>query len=689
MKVSIQNLSKSYGGKTILNDFSMDLQSGMRLCLCGPNGAGKSTLLKIIAEEESADSGKVNMPRGCRLGYVQQELPESDMQKTLLDWVLEVLPDWSEFWTEWEQARAKGDEDALRKLHEKQVEIEHLHGYNPEHRAKSVLSGLGFSIRKWGLPMRQLSGGWRERAKLARVITAGSDLLLLDEPTNHLDLDAVEWLEEFLLAYEGILVFVAHDRVFMDKVGNNILYIGGSKPLLRKGSFTKFVALQEEHEQQKEREAVRLQGEIERKMDFVRRFKAKATKARQAASRQKMAKKLEKELENYQPESKRRELNFSWPEPPQPERVVFNVTDLGFAFSDGERMWPKLSFSLYRGQKIALVGHNGCGKSTLLKLLVGRMEKECGSVIMGNGVRMGFFSQHQLEVLNPEGTVLSEIRRLSDPKLTEGELMSVLGLFMLGQNYFERNVGTLSGGEKSRLILSSLFLARCNFLILDEPTNHLDLESREALVEALGNFTGTILMVAHDRYLLSEVAEEVWLLDKEGFTVYENGFDEYSEARKAARKDGNSDKAGPTATASTGQKNTQSGPSSATGTAASAQSSTPGSSISSGPNSSPSSSLSREEQKRQKREEAELRNKVYRQSKPLQDQYNKLEVKLDELMEQEATLEQRLADPATYADSKLMQELLKEFSNSKVESEKIMIKMAELEEQLTALNSLL
>ncbi|SHN72000.1 ABC-F family ATP-binding cassette domain-containing protein [Desulfovibrio litoralis] len=655
MKISLQNLSKAYGSHNIINDFSCDLHSGLRLCVCGANGTGKSTLLKIIAGESSPDAGKVSFPKNCRIGYVKQELEEAELKNTLLDWVVDVLPDWKDFWAEWEEARLANDEEKLRSLHDKQVELEHLYGYNPEHRAKSVLSGLGFSERKFQLPLEKLSGGWRERAKLARVITAGSDLLLLDEPTNHLDLDAVEWLEDFLLSYEGILVFVAHDRFFMEKVGNHILYLGASKPLFRKGSFSKFVALQEEHELQKEREASRIQGEIEHKLDFVRRFKAKATKARQAGSRQKMAKKLEKELENYQPEVKRRELGFRWPEAPTSERLVLSVSNLSFSFPDQTKLWQgELDFSLYRGQKIALVGHNGCGKSTLLKLLVGRMEKEKGSVVFGNNVKIGFFSQHQLEILSAGNTVLSEIRRLSDPKLTEEELMSVLGLFMLGQNYFERTVSSLSGGEKSRLILASLFLARCNFLILDEPTNHLDLESREALVEALNNFTGTILMVAHDRYLLSEVAEQVWLLDNNGFTVYENGFLEYAEARKSLEKNNTKNN-----TQNTNSSDTQ--------------------------NNLTVNSFSKEEQKRLKREEAEQRNKTYRLVKPLQEEYEKLEHKLNLLITEESSLEQKLAEPETYADPKAMQEFLAKYNACKAESEKLLLKMSEIEEKITNL----
>jgi ATP-binding cassette subfamily F protein 3 len=480
------------------------------------------------------------------------------------------------------------------------------------------------------------------------VLTAGSDVLLLDEPTNHLDLEAVEWLEGFLAEYQGVLVFVAHDRVFMDKVGTHILYLpGNGKAIFRKGTFSKFVALQDEMDEQRARDAARVQDEIERKMDFVRRFKAKATKARQAASRQKMAKKLEKELEGLQVDPKRKELEFKWPKPPQSERTVLSVADLSFHFPDGKRMWERLSFTIYRGQKIALAGPNGCGKSTLLKLLVGRLEKSGGNMEMGRQVRLGYFSQHQLETLNPAGTVLGEISRLSDPRTNEEELMSVLGLFLLGQKYFERNVGSLSGGEKSRLILASLFLARCNFLVLDEPTNHLDLESREALVEALSAFEGTLLMVAHDRYLLSEAADQIWTLSPTGFEVFENGYEEYAEARRKARLQ----ESALLAEIRRSEASRTSG-------------------------------LSREDVKRKKREQAEARKALYKTMKPLQEAYAKLESEMDAVFAAQAETEKLLADPDVYADSARATELLKQFHSLQKQGEDLLEKLAAAEAAL-------
>ena len=431
MKITIQELSKSFGGRDIFNNFSLEVDSGVRLCVCGPNGTGKSTLLRLLAGVEPADGGRVILPKGCRLGFVEQELSEEALDTPLLTYVLDVLHDWNEFWAEWEEAAQQKDEARLTQLMHRQAELEATHGYNPEHRAKAVLSGLGFAESKWLRTLRELSGGWRERAKLARVLTAGADVLLLDEPTNHLDMEAVEWLESFLMDFKGALVFVAHDRVFMDRVGTHVLYLGLSRPVFRKATYTQFLSLQEEYNAQREREAKALQDELARKMAFVERFRAKATKARQAGSRQKMAKKLEKELEDYRPEPKRKELNFTWPEAPHMEKVALAAADLAFHFPDGKQMWPPLTFTLYNGQRVALVGHNGCGKSTLLKLLAGTLERCGGNVVTAPQMRLGYYTQHQMDTLRPDTTVLGEIRRLSDPRTTEEELMSVLGLFLL------------------------------------------------------------------------------------------------------------------------------------------------------------------------------------------------------------------------------------------------------------------
>ncbi len=645
MKVSIQNLTKAYGGHDLLRDFSLELHAGVRLAVTGPNGAGKSTFLRILAGAAQPDAGRVSMPKGARLGYVAQELDEEDLAAPLLDWVLEVLPSWADFWRDWEKAQDEDNTEALAALSRRQVELEQTYGYNPEHRAHAVLTGLGFEPEKHAALLSTFSGGWRERAKLARVLVAGADVLLLDEPTNHLDLEAVEWLESFLLDFAGVLVFVAHDRVFLDRVGKQVLFLGGSKPIYRTGTFDEFLAWQEEYEEQRQREAKKLSAELEKKMDFVRRFKAKATKARQAASKKKQALRIERELDGLIPERKRKTLSFKWPEPKRGDKITASAVGLQAEFRSGGPLWPPLDFNIFRGQKIAVAGPNGCGKSTLLKMLVGKLEPTAGYSEIGSNTSLGYFSQHQLETLSMDKTVLAQIRSLADPRTTEEELMSVLGLFMLGEKYFDRQVGSLSGGEKSRLALAALFLARANFLVLDEPTNHLDLESREALVDALESFPGTLLLVAHDRWLLSEVAEVVWELGEDGMTVHEDGFAGYERSRLCEAPEETDD-----------------------GAAAQQP-----------------SSLTREEAKRIKRAQAERRNAVYKQLKPKQDRYDALEKELEAVGAKLSETEKTLADPEIYADAAKMTPLLQKYKDLQDRSEKLLEEMTSLEEDIQLL----
>jgi len=647
-KITIQNLSKSLGGRDLLAGFSLEASAGTRLAVVGANGCGKSTFLRLLAGEAEPDSGRVILPPGVRLGYVAQELAGSELDEPLLAWVMSALPSWKEFWREWEHASLAHDEHALAELSARQAEMEHTLGYNPEHRAKSILSGLGFTDASWPNPVRLLSGGWRERAKLARVLVAGADVLLLDEPTNHLDLEAVEWLEQYLLCFQGVLVFVAHDRIFLDRVGTHVLFLGGDKPIYRQDSFSGFLEWRAQIQQQMEAKATQLSGAINRQMSFITRFGAKATKARQAQSKLKAVDKLQKELSNVAGniERKRKTLDFKLPEPARADKNILSVADLEFAFPGGAPLWPKLTFNLYRGQKVALAGPNGAGKTTLLKCLTGELKLTGGVVKMGSMVRMGYFSQHQTEILRENETVMSEIRRLSDPRSSTEELCSVLGLFMLGENYFDRFVRDLSGGEKSRLVLASLFLARANFLVLDEPTNHLDLESREALVNALSDYEGTILFVAHDRYLLSEAAEVVWTVGPDGLSEFLGGYEAYERHLKEEAK-------------------------------AACELSCP----------SKPKGETRESRQAEKRRQAEERNAISRELKPKKDHYSALEVQLEEILTRQSEVEQIMADPATYADAARFSELSKEYHSLQEQSDKLVMELADLEDVIAVLEA--
>jgi ATP-binding cassette subfamily F protein 3 len=644
-------LSKAYGGEAVFSGVAVEVTPGMRLALTGPNGCGKSTLLKVLAGEIDPDEGQVTLTRGAQVGYVAQEMAGDVLEQQLLSWVLSALPSWNDFWKQWEKAVAEDDHARMEVLAHRQAEFEELHGYNPDHKARTILTGLGFAEDDLLKTLGELSGGWRERAKLGRVLLQGADILLLDEPTNHLDLEAVEWLEEYLLNFRGALAFVAHDRVFLNRVGTHVLFMGGGKPVMRRGNWDEFLVWDRENIEHRQREAAKLSARIENEYKYINKFRVKARKAAQAQSKLKKVEKLEQELnqiKEVQAGSHRgRTLNFRLPEPRRGDKMVLACVELEFAYDGGEPVWPRLDVQLFRGRKVALAAPNGAGKSTLLKLVMGELKPTHGHVQIGPNTVVGYFSQHQHEILNLDNTVIDEIRRLSDPGLTEEQVMSVLGLFLLGEPFFDRKVKGLSGGEKSRLLLATLFLQRANFLILDEPTNHLDIESREGLVRALQDFEGTLLFVAHDRYLLNNVAEDVWALDEKGITQYLGGF----EAFHAKRKQEEACRAGQAACAPEEVREKR--------------------------------RLTKEEKRRQ----AEERNRLYRELKPLKKKYDKLEADLEKVLDEQAALEDKMNDPATYEKPEEALKLNAQYKDASEWAESLMLRMAGIEEEMEAINA--
>ncbi|MBN2140182.1 MAG: ABC-F family ATP-binding cassette domain-containing protein [Desulfovibrionaceae bacterium] len=644
-KMIVQSLEKSYAGEELFSGLSFELAPGMRLAVAGPNGCGKSTLLRIMAGVLEPDAGQVSASKGARLGYVAQELGPEDLVRPLLSWVLSAVPSWSALWEKWERAAASGDEARMARLSERQAEIERQFGYNPRHKARAILSGLGFAEADLAKTVGELSGGWRERAKLGRVLLAGADLLLLDEPTNHLDLEAVEWLENYLLSFKGAMAFVVHERVFLDRVSSHVLVLGRRKAQVRKGSFESYLAWEQENSLRLEREAQNLRDRIVHERDYIRRFRVKARKASQAQSKLKRVERMEDELRGLERVLSGlrpfRRLNFRLPEPARGDKAAVSAVDLEFRYPGGDPLWPRLDFQVFRGRKIALAAPNGAGKSTLLKLVAGVLAPTSGRVRVGPNTRPAYFSQHRTEVLDTGRTVLAELRRLSDPNMTEEQLMGALGLFLLGEPYFDRPVGVLSGGEKSRLLLAALFTAGANLLVLDEPTNHLDLESRDGLVKALKDFPGTILLVAHDRHLLREVAHEVWALGPEGLTVYSGGFAEYQAARRP------------------GEAGDESGSRNGSG---------------------------RRLDRDQRRRQAEIRNSASRELRPLKGEYAGLERELEGALEAQAGLEARMNDPEAYSDPAGALSLGEEYRRVAARAEEIVERMHHLERDMEDIN---
>ncbi|MGM0424299.1 MAG: ATP-binding cassette domain-containing protein [Thermodesulfobacteriota bacterium] len=642
-RLVLDALGKSFGPRSLFSNLSLELRSGQRLAVLGRNGTGKSTLLRILAGQEEPDQGGARLdPHTAALGFSVQELQVEELQTGLLQWVLQGIPSWAELWAKWEQAGQESP-GAWKELAEQQSALELFYGFNPEHKAKKVLAGLGFEPEQFSWHLKQLSGGWRERAKLARILVQGSQVLLLDEPTNHLDLEAVRWLEEFLLSFSGIVVFVAHDRYFLQKVGNCILHLAPEGPIFKELDLEGYLAWRAQRDEARQRRQEKLQQEIEHKQKFVDRFRYKASKAALAQSRIKQIQGLQEQKQALDAPQESAELSFSWPEPARSNKLVLQARGLQFEYAPGQPLWPAVDLALYKGQKVALLGPNGAGKSTLLKLVAEELEPTRGALELGSLVTTAFFHQHVAHILHEKNTVLEEIDRLSAPGLKQQELCFALGLFQLGEDYWQLKVASLSGGEKNRLILASVFLRRANFLLLDEPSNHLDLESRQALVQALQKYSGTLLLISHDRYLLSQVAESVWVLSSHGLEQYDFGFQDYLARQE---KESCSEKRA--------KDNSERG---------------------------------KEEYKRQKRLQAEKRNQLYRALQPCKQRYAALEGQLEDCLQQQKEVEDSLASQETYQDAGRVQELNKEYVRLQQLSEEILQEMEDLESRMQELQA--
>jgi ATP-binding cassette, subfamily F, member 3 len=515
----LTDISKSFGTQTVLDEASLHIKPGMRLGLVGANGAGKTTLLRIIVGEMSLDGGEISARKDLRIGFLPQEIEEiadHAVMEEVLASHLEIL-DAERRITELGQrigtAYADGDgdvpaEDTEGLLHEMgalQTAFEDAHGYELEARAQTILRGMGFKDTDFQRPIAELSGGWRMRVALARLLLEQPDLLLMDEPTNHLDLESLIWLEEFLLGWPGALLVISHDRYFLNRMVTHIADLDRGMIDLYAGNYDHY---EEEKRQRYEalvNAAKNQQREIESAEAFIRRFRAKNTKAKQVQQR---IRKLEKTERIDAPSLERKTIKFRFPQPPRTGRVVAELKHVRKAYGDLV-VYKRLDLVVERGEKIALVGPNGAGKSTLMKLLAGVIEADSGAVKLGHAVSREYFAQHQLEVLHPGQTVLKTMEEVAGPVGRLPEVRSYLGTFLFGEDDVTKQVGVLSGGEKARLALARMLMDPAGLLLLDEPTNHLDMDSRAVLTEALRQFEGSVIFISHDRHLINAIGTKV------------------------------------------------------------------------------------------------------------------------------------------------------------------------------------
>ncbi len=529
--LNLEHIGIEFGGRWLLSNTSYQFNSSERIGLIGRNGAGKSTLLKIIAGDLSPTQGFIHKSNSLHIAYFNQDLlsyqSDNPIQEIVRQAYGELLQMESHIESLQQQLEAGSTDPALwNELVKLQQLFETKGGHMIDANVHSVLSGLGFSDQEHSQPFSTFSGGWRMRVMLAKMLLMQPDLLLLDEPTNHLDLPSIQWLENYLKTFSGTCLIVSHDRFFLDRMAEKILEISHQKLNFYGGNYTYYLKEKQLREEQQRSTYENQQKYIAQQEQFINRFRAKATKARQVQSK---IKQLEKIDRVEAPETESIDLNIQFEMKYPSGKEVLNLENISKSY-DSKRILQHTSATVLRGDKIALIGANGTGKSTLLRILADREPYE-GTRREGHNVVTSFFAQHQLEALDLKKSILEEISYHAADR-TETYHRNILGCFMFSGDEVEKKIQILSGGEKSRVALAKILLSEANFLLLDEPTNHLDIQSIQILVEALNNYPGTYIVVSHDRFFLQKIANKIWYLEDHQIKEYPGTYEEYERWRR-------------------------------------------------------------------------------------------------------------------------------------------------------------
>jgi ATP-binding cassette subfamily F protein 3 len=534
MLLGLQNVTFEFGARTIVEDATWHIQPNERIGLIGYNGTGKSTLFKVLTGQYSPSKGTIEKGRETSIGFLHQDLLGFDTDDSILDVALGAFEKVKKLEKELEvialELEKTGDEDLAMVYADKLAELDVLDGYSIHHRTEEILQGLGFSNAELQKPYKNFSGGWRMRVLLAKMILQAPDVLLLDEPTNHLDLPSIEWLEKYLLHYQGAVVIVSHDRFFLDRMVTKIVELYQQELHFYTGNYSYYETEKALRVDMQKKAFENQQDYIRQQERFVERFKAKASKAAAAQSIVKRLDKIER-IEDVNIERPNMKINFAVER--QPGKIICTLKHIHKSFKDIEIV-KDTGAEIDRNDKIALIGANGKGKSTLLRIIAGTEPFE-GEREWGYNVAEAFYAQHQLEALNQNNDVLEEMKDARSGK-TDLELRSLLGAFLFSGDAVDKKIKVLSGGEKARVALAKTIVSKANFLMLDEPTNHLDIHSVDLLVEALNKYEGSLILVSHDRYFISRIANKIWEIEDQKILEFKGTYAEWEDWKERRAK---------------------------------------------------------------------------------------------------------------------------------------------------------
>lgn len=635
--VTAIKVSLNFVERRIFNQIGLQINPGDRIGLVGPNGSGKTTLLRIIMGEITPDGGEIKIAKNSRIGYLAQDVQES-VSGSLLQSVLSAIPrrltlekDLKKAERSLEKATHELDQNTLGKqianIHQ---EINRLNLDFPHHEAEKILLGLGFDVPDFQKPVSELSGGWKMRAALARLLYRKPDLLLLDEPTNHLDMPSVRWLETFLQGFKGAMVLVSHDREFLNRQIHRIVSFETEGMRSYSGNYDFYLKARREEVKSLENKARNQEQKVKDAQKFIERFKSKANKARQAQSKIKL---LEK-MEIIQTHRKEKTIRFSFPPLPRSGGEVVAIRDVSKWFGDNI-LYEHLNVRVTRGERIAIIGPNGCGKTTLLRAIAEELKPDRGQIVLGHKVNVAYFAQHHSDLLNPQKTVVEEVYQ-SVPGASIGFVRSICGAFLFSGNDVDKPISVLSGGERARVSLAKLLVKPGNFMLMDEPTNHLDIESSETLIDALSGYDGTLLFVSHNQSFVNRLATKIWDIRGKELIEYPGTLKEYY--RHLGETEGNHhlELQNP----SVGLKKTPE----------------------------PSAGKPR---KKDKRKEAEQRQRIHDLLAPIRKELEQTEAFISQLETRQKAVETLLADPNIFGDSTKSVPLLTEYKDvsSKLESQ--------------------